>query len=334
MFSKLIGNEAAVRLLTGEIAGGRLAPSYLFTGLSGIGKRSLGLAFAQAILCGDRPSAGAPGEACPPTFCGEACGRCPACQGVAAGSFPDLIAVSSESPGGPIRIEQVRLLANGMRLTPHTGAWKVGLVEEAEGLTEEAANACLKLIEEPPEKSVLIVTSSASYRLAATLLSRCQRIRCWPQGIGRVAQFLEKQEGLSSEAARGLAIGSGGRVGLALRWHREDGLARKNLLLDELLAALRRGALETPLGKAPRLEIEEALDGIAAWWRDLLLLRLGADRSWIIHQDRLDDLEREAKRLGPSIESWMDRVERAYRARSAVQANASPRMALALVLAR
>jgi DNA polymerase-3 subunit delta' len=323
VFSRLIGNEAAIRLLKGEIAGGRLAPSYLFTGLPGIGKRSLGLAFAQAVLCGDPSSATAPGEAC---------GRCPACQGVGAGRFPDLIAVSPESPGGSIRIESVRQMANGMRLTPHTGAWKVGLVEEAVGLAGEAANAWLKLIEEPPEKSVFVITSSASYRLAPTLLSRCQRIRCWPQGIGRVAQFLERQEGLSTEAARGLATLSGGRVGLALRWHQGNGLARKNLLLDELLAALRRGALETPLGKAPRLEVEEALDGIAAWWRDLLLLRLGADRSWIIHQDRLADLEREAKCLGSSIEPWVDRVERAYRARAAVQANASPRMALATVL--
>ena len=342
MFSDLVGHEAAIRLLTSEIAKGRLAPSYLFTGLRGIGKRSLGLAFAQALLCQapDRaPDAGQRLrlEEAAPRPSGQACGGCPACLGVGAGTFPDLIAVSpeasTESESLMIRIDQVRRLTNGLRLTPHTSRWKVGLVEEADQITDEAAHALLKLVEEPPERSVLLFTSSASYRLAPTFISRCQPIRCWPQGIGRVAEFLEKREKLIREMARGLAVWSGGRAGLALRWHQGNGLAQKNLLLDELLLALRQGAVETPLGSGPRHQMEEALDGIAAWWRDLLFIRLKADRSWIIHQDRLGDLEKEAAgSAASSIESLVERLQRTYQAQRALQGNASPRMALAVAL--
>ncbi len=243
--------------------------------------------------------------------------------------------VAPDSEGGNIRIDQIRELTHWIRLTPYLGGRKIGLIEEVDRLTEEALYALLKLVEEPPDKSVLIFTSSAFYRLPATLVSRCQLVRCLPQGIGRVADQLQEKEKLPAHEAQALASWSGGRIGLALHWLREKGLDSKNALLDELLAAIRRKAVETPLGNAPRPQVEQALDGIAAWWRDLLLLQLGADPSWIIHQDRLGDLRRDlsSQHLSSgSTEILLRRIERTYLAQEAVRQNASPRMALAVAI--
>ena len=332
-WDKIVGNEPVVRLLKGQLTGKRLAHTYLFVGARGVGKRTLALEFAKALECDSEITSGAASAGrSHDSESGDACDSCESCQKIAKGSYPDVIVVSAESETGSLGIDQVRNLTSWLSLTPYQGRWKVGLIEGADRLTEEAVHASLKLLEEPPEKSILLLTATGLQRLPATLISRCALVRCVPQGIEKVARFLKEREQLDPEVSRILAVGSGGRLGLALEFHRAQRLAAKNAVLDQLLTACRQKRPEIPLGTAPREEVEEALEWLAAWWRDLLLLNLKADPAWVIHQDRLPELQRIAG--GLSVEELSDRVEWTYWVQEAIQRNASPRIALSTLFCR
>ena len=295
-FADLVGHEAVVRLLKGQIERDRLAHTYLFTGPEGIGKRALAMEFAKAL----------------------------GCEG------PDLLVVTPDSESGDILIEQVRAMEGWMSLTPYGGERKAVILDPAEKLTEESTHACLKILEELPPRSLFLLIAAAEHRLPATLLSRCHKIRCSPQGIERTAAALRK-EGLDPAAARMLAVSSGGRLGMALQFHRTDRLAKRNAALDQILAALKRKDLENPFPpKTPREEIAEYVEWYASWCRDLLVLSVGGDPDWVIHQDRLEELK--AKQSSGDLAAILSQVDRAYRVQEAVQRNASVKTALSVLL--
>ena len=293
-FADLIGHEAAVRLLQGQIGQDRLAHSYLFSGPEGIGKRLLAVEFARAAGCEEY----------------------------------DVLTVTPDPEKGDILIDQIRAMEGWMSLTPYGGIAKAVILDAAENLTEESTHACLKILEEPPARSIFLLLSTAEHRLPATLLSRCHKIRCAPQGIERTAGALQK-EGLDPAAARMLAISSGGRLGMALQFHRTGRLAKRNEALDLILEARKRKILENPFSpKTSREEIEEYVEWYASWCRDLLVLSVGGDPGWVIHQDRLEEL----KKSPVDRTSILTQVDRAYRVQDAVRKNALVKSAMAVLL--
>lgn len=315
-FADVIGNEPAVRLLKGQIARDRLAHTYLFVGPEGIGKRALAVEFARALHC-EKPS----GE--------EACGQCEPCRKIAEGKHPDLLIIGAESEkSGDIGIDQVRTMEGWMSLTPFSGKLKVAVLDPADRLTDESMHACLKILEEPPARSIFILIASAAHRLPATLLSRCHRVRCSPQGIERTAAHLQEKEKLDPAQARMLAICSGGRLGMALQFHRTGRLTARNEALDLILDARRKKELESPLAKASREEIREYVEWYAGWWRDLMVLSVGGDPAWVIHQDRLEEL----KKIVVPLDRIFSQVDRAVRVSDAVNKNASVKTALSVLL--
>src|SRR5258706_733854 len=142
----------------------------LITGRRGIGKRSLALHFARALLCEEpRPD-------------GSACGHCPSCGYVAAGAHPDLRLIEPveyDEDGGPkavdaIVVERIRELTEFAQLSTHRQRAKVALIAPAETMNGAAANALLKTLEEPPPETYLLLVSDQSGRLPATIVSRCR----------------------------------------------------------------------------------------------------------------------------------------------------------------
>ena len=145
-----------------------------------------------------------------------------------------------------------------------------------------------------------------------------------------------------------LAISSGGRLGLALELAQSDRLEKKNAFLDQLLTALRRQELEVPAAKLSREEIVEGLEWYAGWWRDLLVLALGGDSSWLIHQDRLETLRLWQSEATPgasalrqtvkmptlSVDALLHTLQAIYGVQDAVQKNANLRTAFATLLSR
>ncbi|WP_315807597.1 DNA polymerase III subunit delta' [Pseudomonas sp. C9-3] len=143
----------------------RHAHAYLLHGPAGIGKRALADNLVHFLLC-QRPAGG------------NACGQCKACQLLAAGTHPDFFLLEPEEPEKPIRVDQVRELVGFVVQTAQLGGRKVVLLEPAEAMNLNAANALLKSLEEPSGDTVLLLISHQPSRLLPTIKSRCVQQAC------------------------------------------------------------------------------------------------------------------------------------------------------------
>lgn len=142
----------------------RLPHAILMTGAKGLAKTDLALAIAQYSLCLK------PAEL-------TACGQCHSCQLFSAGAHPDHLLIEPEEAGKTIKIDQIRALKDKQSLTPNISAWKTVVIHPAHKMTTSASNSLLKLLEEPPAQTLLILVSSQPQQLPVTIRSRCQ---LWP----------------------------------------------------------------------------------------------------------------------------------------------------------
>ncbi|MGB1109732.1 MAG: DNA polymerase III subunit delta' [Gammaproteobacteria bacterium] len=143
---------------------GRLAHGLLLCGPAGVGKRMLAKELVASLLC------------LSPSDDLEACGQCERCALVAAGSHPDLRQLLPEEDSKVLKVDQVRELTAFLSLTSQFSGWKIALIDPADWMNENAANALLKTLEEPGEGTLLLLISDRPASLSATIRSRCQRI--------------------------------------------------------------------------------------------------------------------------------------------------------------
>jgi DNA polymerase III subunit delta' len=208
------GHDEVVERFRRALDRGRLASTFLFVGPGGIGKRKFALKLAQALLCQTRPA-----ELLDP------CEHCPACAQVLAGTHPDLDVVSKPPDKSFIPVaaligdKEHRMhegLCHKIGLKPFAGGRKVAIIDDADDLNQEGANALLKTLEEPPPRSVLILIGTSADRQLPTIRSRSQMIRFRPLDNETVARLLLENTIASDpqEAAR-LAAHSGGSVARA-----------------------------------------------------------------------------------------------------------------------
>ncbi len=219
--------------LTADLA--RLPHALLLAGPAGLGKHDFALRLAAALLCA-QPTAEA------------ACGRCHGCQLLAAGTHPDVTRVMPEEDRRGIVIDQVRALGAFLALRPHTAARKVAVLSPADSMNLNAANSLLKILEEPPLGSVLLLVASQPARLPATIRSRCQRVTFPVPEREPVLAWLKGREG--GETAVQLLDEAGGAPLRALALAREDFPATRETLLADLDRLLSGG--EDPVACAQR----------------------------------------------------------------------------------
>ena len=168
----LLGQPAAEALLLDALASGRMHHAWLITGPQGVGKATLAYRFARVLLAGLTQADTLEMAPSHPVF-----------RRVAAGTHADLLTVEREWDEkkkrlrGEIVIETVRGVAAFLRLTAAEGGWRVVIVDGAEDINRNAANALLKVLEEPPPRTVILLVCAAAGRLLHTIRSRCRRLR-------------------------------------------------------------------------------------------------------------------------------------------------------------
>ena len=228
----LFGHAAAEATLADAMRSGRLHHAWLMTGPEGIGKATLAFRFARRLLAG--PAADGTLHLAP---------EHPAFRRVTAGSHADLLTVErtvnekTRRLRGEIVVEDVREVSDFLRLTPAEGGWRVVVVDGAEDLNRNAANALLKVLEEPPSRAVLLLVCSAAGRLLPTLRSRCRRLRMESLGPPDMEEVLSRALPSRPAAERALlASAAEGSPGRALALAASAGVDVAALLRDVLAA--------------------------------------------------------------------------------------------------
>ncbi len=247
----LIGHEAAQAQLAEAIASGRMHHAWLITGPAGVGKATLAFHFARRLLAGRSDDDGLALPASHPVF-----------RRVAAGSHADLLTVERawdekrKRLRGEIVVDEVRQIAQFLRLTPAEGGWRVVVLDGAEDLNRNAANALLKVLEEPPQRAVLLLVCSAAGRVLPTIRSRCRRLRLSPLADADLAQLLALYLPQTPEPERQrLAALADGSPGRALQLARAGGVGTADMVgqaLDRLprLTAEHAHAVADSLGRS------------------------------------------------------------------------------------
>lgn len=317
----VVGHRPVLQFLEHSLGRGRLAHSYLLVGPPHVGKLTIALQVAQAANCeGDNPP----------------CQACTQCARVAAGRHADVVTIGVDEGGTTVKeigIDRVRELQRIMSLSPFEGRCHVFIIDGAERLSEEASNALLKTLEEPPDQVLLVALATSEDRLLPTIRSRCQRLELLPMSASELASALEDR-GVPPERARSLAAWSQGCPGLALL-AMEDGsrLEMESQDLEQMVDTLGSplpDRLDLAAGLAERFSsdregVAERLEQWVGWWRDLLLVGTGA-AEYVVHPDLLPTLEP----LGDQLE--VHTITRAIRMIQETQdhlgENANPRLAL------
>jgi DNA polymerase III delta' subunit len=210
---------------------GRTPHAVLFVGPGSVGKTTLALDLAAGLLCRAPDASERP------------CRECRGCRLVASGNHPDLHRLAPEGPGGQVRIgsatapEQgtVRHLIGELSLLPAEGGARVAIVEQAHRLNDDAQNALLKMLEEPPAGVTIILCADDEQCLLPTVRSRCVRIRVGAASIREIERWLDERGFADAPRAARLARLAGGRPGLALAYARSTDAER---LRGEIARAL------------------------------------------------------------------------------------------------
>lgn len=284
-FKHILGHVKEIGILRGAIAAGKVAHSLLFCGPDGIGKRQVAFAFAKAMNCLN--------------YDGDACGSCPDCANMDSATHPNLVQVwPSDRDGGRddeglIRIGQIREVLNAVRYRVESGR-RVVIVDMAERLMPQAANAFLKTLEEPPPGSMMILVTSRPADLLPTILSRCQRINFAPLPADVLGGYITENYGLSPKEAGAIARLSGGSVKKAQDCLAE-GADEKRRDIIERLSALKPGDTAAALKVADELskrdDLEDALEFMKGWYRDRLVAFEGASE-FVVNSDMSEYLGR------------------------------------------
>lgn len=237
VFDRLVGQSvvesdltvAAVAARGGAGSSSAMTHSWLFTGPPGSGRSVAALCFAAALQCTDEQAPG--------------CGRCHACTTTMAGTHGDVRRVVPE--GLSIGTKEMREIVQVASRRPSTGRWQVVVVEDADRLTEAAGNVLLKVVEEPPARTVFLLCAPSvdPEDISVTLRSRCRHVHLATPTVDSIARVLRDQDGLDAKVAGWAASVSGGHVGRARRLATDDEARSRRKRALALVAATARPAI-------------------------------------------------------------------------------------------
>jgi DNA polymerase-3 subunit delta' len=318
-FESIIGQERPIRFLTQMLKTKSIPHAILFTGIDGIGKQTTARALGTALNC--LSPAGV-----------SACGECPSCQKVISGAHPDMITVKPQ--GAFIKIDQVRAVSRQLRFAPLEGNWRVVIINDAQAMNLEASNAILKILEEPPKGTVIILTATQTTDLLPTIVSRCWQVSFRPIPHEKVAEVLVELQGLDRQTATTLAVSTKGSLGRALSVDGERWTGWRMHLLEQI-ASLSITSIQPVFVFADALardkdRLTDALDMIMTWFRDVLMCKVSPEK--IINNDFMTKIQHASQ--GRSVNELLEKVGAVYAAQTAISQNSNPRLAIEVMMMR
>jgi DNA polymerase III subunit gamma/tau len=251
-FSEIVGQQHVTRTLANAINSNRVAHAYIFSGVRGVGKTTSARILAKALNCVKGPTA-------------EPDGTCDSCREISAGTSLDVLEIDAASNRG---IDQIRELREMVRYAPASSRYKVVILDEAHQLTDEASNALLKTLEEPPERVVFILATTRAEDLAETIKSRAQLFQFRALSFKEIAEEIER---IAREEKLTIEPGAVAVLARAAEGSLRDGLS----LLEQAIAysgeAITDAQVRELLGVVAESVLDALVDAISAQSAEMAL---------------------------------------------------------------
>lgn len=335
-FESIIGQDRPIRILTTLLQNGTVPHALLFTGIEGVGKQSAAVAFAMACNCAGGNSVKNPERVINRAAnnhrtkirprISNPCGTCRTCRKIESDNHPDIIRLRPS--GAFIKIDQIRALCQTLAMKPYEASMRVVLLFDAQTMNPSAGNALLKVLEEPPAGTILILVAIHTSDLLPTIVSRCRHIRFNPISKANMESILVDHHGLDSGDANIIASMSGGSLSKALRMYRANWIKRRNWLINEL-NALSSVPISRLLAFGEQLAkdkdaLSDSLEIMKSWLRDIAIVRLHPEK--IIHQDLGENVHRMAQKM--SMASLLSKIETIQSTQNSIQSGTNIRLAM------
>ncbi len=319
MFDQLTGNDHVKQLLRRMLESRRVPGALLFSGEDGIGKKLFALELARSLNCRSRKGV-------------EACGECSICLRTFELNVPDsrdqdileqIIWTNHRdvgmvvAPGRVLKVVQMRTIEREANYRPFEGAARVFLVDDADKFNDASANALLKVLEEPPPTSHIILITSRPAMLLPTIRSRCQVIRFSPLTAEEIEKHLLAKKLAKPAEARLRARTAGGSLARALSGDLETFQERREAMLQVLSAVAISGDRSRLLRLAEEMndashkdDYEISLEILEALTRDALMVSLGLDSKRLVNEDLSAQLGKIAERIdSQKVINWISQIE-------------------------
>lgn len=302
-FKDIIGQDHIVEHLQNAIASEKVAHAYIIHGERGAGKEFIAKIFAMALQC-------EAGEHKP-------CGECRSCKQALGRNNPDIITVLHEKPNS-IGVEDIRSKINGdVAIKPYSSPYKVYIVNEAEKMTVQAQNALLKTLEEPPAYAVILLLTTNLDTFLPTVLSRCVTINMRPVKDELVKKYLMdvvKVPQYKAEVCMAFARGNLGRAKWLAASEEFDHIKNEAVTLLKYIKDMEIYEIVASIKNVSeyQFDINDYLDIISVWYRDVLIFKATNDANHLIFKDEIQHIRKVADQSAyDGIETIIDALEKA-----------------------
>lgn len=320
-FKDVVGHKDIINYIRNAVSEDKVSHAYILNGERGSGKKMLANLFASTLQC----EKGGP----------DPCNECHSCKQAESGNHPDIIHVTHEKPN-TISVEDVRTQVNNdIMIKPYQGPYKIYIISEADLMTPQAQNALLKTIEEPPEYAVIFLLTENAQMLLPTITSRCVMLKLRNIKDTLIKKYLMetvKVPDYKADMRTAFAQGNMGRaIMLANSEHfneiREEAVQLLKYIdemdLNEVVKAIKRIS-------AYKLEINDYLDIIMIWYRDVLIYKATQDVTKVVFKDQLSCIKARARKSSyEGIEKILESLEKA---KSRLKANVNFDLVMELLL--
>lgn len=302
-FADIVGHEQIIQHLKNAIQTDKISHAYIFNGPDQSGKKMLAEAFAMALQCEAGGS--------------EPCLMCRSCKQALNHNQPDIVYVTHEKPN-TVSVAEIRSqLVNDIDVKPYGSKYKVYIVDEAEKMNQQAQNALLKTIEEPPSYAVILLLTSNADAFLPTILSRCVTLNLKVVADDKIKSFLMERWKVPDYQADVCVAFAQGNVGKAIALASSDSFGELKASAIQLLKRCHdielyefKEAIKQ-IGEY-KLQIDDYLDIMMIWYRDILVYKATMDVNRLIFKDEVYEIKRQASKSSyGGVETVLEKLETA-----------------------
>lgn len=320
-FKDIYGQKQIVEHFQNALKSGKISHAYIINGERSSGKEFIAKIFAMALQC---ENGGV-----------EPCNECHSCKQVLTGNHPDIIKVTHEKPA-TVGVEDIRNgVNNDVVVKPYSSKWKIYIINEAEKMTVQAQNALLKTLEEPPAYAVIMLLTSNPEALLPTIQSRCVVLNMKPVPDDIVKNYLMKELHIpdyKADVCTAFARGNLGKAKALAASEEFDNIKTEAVSLLKYIRDMEITDIMSAIKKINdyKIDINDYLDILSVWYRDVLLFKATNDVNHLIFKDEIQYIKKVSNQSAyEGIEIILDALEKA---KARLRANVNFELTMELLL--